>query len=157
MDSALANLELRVRFLKAIVSVLAKIGSDHHPLLIHLDKRDEYFLDRPFRYEPMWQQHFEFNRFLSSNWNAILPLHKAITDLTPKLSHWNKTCFGHLFKKKRRLLNRLGRIQKAQSYGRNPFLDDLKKLLRSKLEAILEQEEIHWHQKSRGRWFVEGD
>ncbi|KAL4391859.1 hypothetical protein AHAS_Ahas03G0287200 [Arachis hypogaea] len=77
--------------------------------------------------------------------------------MTTSLKEWNKQVFGNLFKKKRRILNRIVGIQKVPSYGENPFLEDLEENRAKKLESILDQEELMWLQKSKQQWIVDGD
>lgn len=61
------------------------------------------------------------------------------------------------WKKKRRILSRLGGIQRNQSYPNNPFLHKLEKQLQADLESVLVQEELLWHKKSRCQWMLQGD
>ncbi|RYR49330.1 hypothetical protein Ahy_A07g035788 [Arachis hypogaea] len=81
----------------------------------------------------------------------------AIKNITEKLQNWNNDVFGNLFKRKRRILNSITRIQNVHSYGRSPLLDDLEKELSGELATVLDQEELLWLQKSRQQWIVDGD
>lgn len=65
--------------------------------------------------------------------------------------------FGHIGKRKRQILNKLRGIHNNSSFPRNKFLKDLEVTLKNKLNSILAQEEILWHQKSRCQWLAHGD
>ncbi|KAH1045715.1 hypothetical protein J1N35_036499 [Gossypium stocksii] len=57
----------------------------------------------------------------------------------------------HLLKKK------LDNVQKAMDRRRLTFLNQVKLEIREKLELVLHQEELLWHQKARCDWLVLGD
>lgn len=56
---------------------------------------------------------------------------EAVNAFTTKVSAWNKDVFGNIFWKKRRLLARLGGIQKALKDYSSHGLLDLEKQLRA--------------------------
>jgi hypothetical protein len=65
--------------------------------------------------------------------------------------------YGNIFQKKRKVLARLGEIQKAIAVRGNPHLYQLEDDLLAEYNQILRQEEIHWFQKSRCNWISFGD
>ncbi|XP_024195608.1 uncharacterized protein LOC112198716 [Rosa chinensis] len=77
--------------------------------------------------------------------------------LSSALSKWNREIFGHLFQKKKRILARIGGIQKACDRYENPFLIKLEAELIHDYESILNQENLFWKQKSRDKWLQGGD
>ena len=81
--------------------------------------------------------------------------------MLPKASHlvleWNRHVFGNIFWRKKRLLARLGGIQRALEDYYSHGLIDLEKQLIAELEEVLSQEEIIWLQKSRQDWLCLGD
>ncbi|XP_072074464.1 uncharacterized protein [Arachis hypogaea] len=157
LDRALCNSEWRTNFSNAFVEVLPRIQSDHHPLLLHTRPETSIHGERPFKYEAMWNTHEDLPNVIKSAWNNEYDFPVALNNLTESLKKWNNETFGNIFRKKRRLLNRIQGIQKSRLYGRNKFLDGLEKDLSEELKKILDQEEIFWLQKSRQKWLVEGD
>ncbi|RYR74175.1 hypothetical protein Ahy_A02g008804 [Arachis hypogaea] len=91
------------------------------------------------------------------NWNYEESLDNTLTTLSSNLSRWNKKVFGHVGKMKRRLINRIGGIQRAQENGKNHFLEKLERQLHKELADILDREEILWLQKSRKKWITQRD
>ncbi|XP_029148790.1 uncharacterized protein [Arachis hypogaea] len=157
LDRALANIDWRRDFGDARVEVLPRVNSDHHPILVRLKPERLDLGDKPFRFEIIWRTHHSFKDFLNSAWKWDFPLSMAIKDIIEKLQKWNKDVFGNLFRRKRRILNRIAGIQNAHSYGCNPFLDDLEKELSRELATILDQEKLLLLQNSRQQWIVDGD
>ncbi|XP_016195052.1 uncharacterized protein LOC107636029 [Arachis ipaensis] len=157
LDRALANADWRIKFHEARVEVLARVKSDHHPLLISMKPKDNLANNKPFRFEAMWSRHPDFKQFVESHWSGAQHWGRSLSALAENLMVWNKEVFGHIGRQKRSLMRRIGGIQKASSYGRNPFLEELERNLTNELEEILDREEIMWMQKSRDIWVVEGD
>ena len=65
--------------------------------------------------------------------------------------------FGHIIRRKKRLINRIEGIQCKIQSGWNPFLEDLEAQLQKELHETLQQEEVLWYQKCRGEWIRNGD
>ncbi|XP_072076492.1 uncharacterized protein [Arachis hypogaea] len=154
---ALSNSDGRIAFPNANINILPRVNSDHHPLLASLEPERVDKGEKPFRYEAMWKTHSDFTRAVKELWNKDVDVPRALSIMTEGLRKWNIEDFGHVFKKKRRLLNRLNGFLKSPTYGRNPFLVELEKNLQEELNVILDQEKIFWLQKSRQQWIVEGD
>ncbi|XP_057730133.1 uncharacterized protein LOC130945432 [Arachis stenosperma] len=127
LDRALSNASWRTRFQEAKVEVLSRSHSDHHPILVTADPLPQFRRERPFKYEAMWSLHPEHNEYVRKCWNNHSNLNASLTTLTESLRRWNKETFGNIQKKKEELRRRIGGIQKADSYGRNPFLEELEK------------------------------
>ncbi|XP_025702516.1 uncharacterized protein [Arachis hypogaea] len=154
LDRALANADWRIKFHEARVEVLARVKSDHHPLLITMKPKDNLANNKPFRFEAMWSRHPDFKQFVESHWSGAQHWGRSLLALAENLMVWNKEVFGHIGRQKRSLMRRIGGIQKASSYGRNPFLEELERNLTNELEEILDREEIMWMQKSRDTWII---
>ncbi|RYR27722.1 hypothetical protein Ahy_B01g051758 [Arachis hypogaea] len=157
LDRALCNADWRTKFAEAKVDVLTRMRSDHHPLLVILNPQLASRYERPFRYEAMWITHPEYKETVRQNWNYEKSLDNTLIALSTNLSRWNKEAFGHVGRMKRRLINRIGGIQRAQANGKNPFLERLELQLHKELADILDREEILWLQKSREMWIIDGD
>lgn len=70
---------------------------------------------------------------------------------------WNIDTFGHIKKRKDRILARINGIQKVLPHKFNLFLINLEKELQNELNEVLIQEEIFWFQKSRRQWLSQWD
>lgn len=77
--------------------------------------------------------------------------------LQEALTKWNKTVFGNIFVRKKRLYRRLDGTQRALAYSPNPGLIKLEEKLKKELNNVLKQEELLWMQKSRVQWLRVGD
>ncbi|XP_057734803.1 uncharacterized protein LOC130950312 [Arachis stenosperma] len=113
LDRALCNVDWRTKFAEAKVDVLTRMRSDYHPLLVTLNPQLASRYERPFRYEAMWITHPEYKKTIRQNWNYEESLDNALIALSSNLYRWNKEVFGHVGRMKRRLINRIGGIQRA--------------------------------------------
>ena len=73
------------------------------------------------------------------------------------MSAWNKSKFGNIFHRKKRILARLNGVQCALTSNPSESLYRLEKSLREDYFIILKLEEELWALKSRVGWVVEGD
>lgn len=73
------------------------------------------------------------------------------------LRDWNKSVFGKVFYKKRKLENRISGLQRTMDSNSSEFCLNLEKELISKLERVLVQEESLWRKKSKWDWLHLGD
>lgn len=85
---------------------------------------------------------------MASYWRSNNAYVDMVWDFTPKILQWNKVTFGNIFKRKMRLLARLGGIQLALEVNPTRSLGRLEKKLKKELEEVLTPEELFWHQKS---------
>ena len=74
-------------------------------------------------------------------WYGDRPLLFAISEFTIRVKKWNQEVFGNLFARKRRVLARLGGVQKALSYNPSESLIRLEKCLLEEHALIRLQEE----------------
>lgn len=68
---------------------------------------------------------------------------------TRDASEWNKSHFGNIFAKKRRIMARLDDIQRALAIRPLDSLVELERKLQADLNCVLCQEEKLWALKSR--------
>ena len=81
-------------------------------------------------------------------WENETDLPATIKLYTDRANHWNKSVFGNLFARKKRVLARLNGVQKALSNWPNQFLVQLEKSLIKEYTKIMLQEEEYWTLKS---------
>ena len=73
----------------------------------------------------------------------------AIDTFSKEATLWNRSHFGNIHHRKRRVLARIYGMQKALSNFPSSFLINLENQLQIELESILDQERDLWMLKSR--------
>ncbi|KAL8141079.1 hypothetical protein V2J09_007100 [Rumex salicifolius] len=140
LDKALCSVEWRILFEDAAVRHLARLGSDHAPILINTGGfSDDYLRHRPFRFQAAWLLYNKFQQFLVQNWNKELHLSASLANLSVQLSAWNRKVFVNMFRRRNRLWRRLEGVQCALCGHPTPGLIRLEYRLRSLLSEVLEQ------------------
>ncbi|KAL4302847.1 hypothetical protein GQ457_10G018520 [Hibiscus cannabinus] len=151
LDRCLANTSWLSCFPHSHVLHLEKNGSDHRPLL--LCSKDLAGENRPrlFRYISTWQDHPSFDEFQKSTWDTR-DLLSNIESFRPNVRDWNSSVFGHIGRRKKRLLARLKGIDMALARAHSDSLVVLGQKLREELESVIDQEESLWSQKACANW-----
>ncbi|KAI9127807.1 hypothetical protein K1719_000800 [Acacia pycnantha] len=96
LDRCLCSISWHEKFAEAEISVLPRVCSDHHPLLIQLSKEYKGTRKRLFKYEAMWKMHDHFDRVLETCWRREGEAHIKLAALQLDLTKWNKEVFGQL-------------------------------------------------------------
>ncbi|KAH9770764.1 putative ribonuclease H protein [Citrus sinensis] len=131
LDIAVCNDRWLIKHANSSVMHLPKIDSDHRPILVKFQNMDSrHGGPRPFRFLAAW-----------------------LTDER----RWNKEIFGNIIYRKRKLLARIGGIQRILETKPNHSLTRLEVKLQKELDEVLTQEELLWLQKSRRDWTLYGD
>lgn len=96
----------RIIFADACVSHLARMRSDHGPILIKLqpDSRRVRF-NTPFRFHVMWMERGDFKDFVHNTVNTWSNTPGNVMNKTQvvatSLSDWYRSVFGNIFKQKK--------------------------------------------------------
>ncbi|XP_074292612.1 uncharacterized protein LOC141619495 [Silene latifolia] len=114
-------------------------------------------IQRPFRFQAAWLTHEKFSEFVENSWPSGDNLVSQLSNLSTKLTNWNETVFGNIFRQKRELKARIAGCQRELSLNRQRHLIKLESKLRKELEEVLEREELLWYQKSRVEFIKDGD
>ena len=102
-----------------MVKHLARINSDHCPLLLLLDSPPFRDGVRPFRFQPIWLSHEEFPSVVREAWEGNHhSVCSAICEFTNKANVWNMKVFGNIFWEKKNLVVRI--LGTEQALARNP-------------------------------------
>ena len=159
LDRFVANVQWCEQFLNARVFHLPSYKSDHCPILLKLDVNDSRVsVQRPFRFIASWILHENFNDFVEQNWNGWMDWKQNIDQFAIACQEWNKTVFGHIEGRKKRLLRRLDGVNRELCrVGNSQRLEELRLSLWEQLENTLTQEALLWAQKARRNWSVDGD
>ena len=113
LDHAFCNPEWNLLFPNALVTNCPKILSNHSPIVVSFFKSNNFFLERPFRFETYWLSHPNFQNIIEEVWKHSPSLDQAIDNFLAKVSRWNKNVFRNVFKRKLRILARLKGVQIA--------------------------------------------
>lgn len=85
LDRGICNGEWSHLFPEAWVEHLPHVYSDHCPILLHLDNREEVQLRRrPFRFQAAWFLHKNFIEFLQNNWQGESDIHATLRGFAEK-------------------------------------------------------------------------
>ena len=129
LDRCFANPSWRMLYLETIVTHLPRTFSDHCLVLIKLLGSRTNTTNKPFHFHTMWLLHPQFPKVVEEAWSGDRSLPSAIFEFTTRVKKWNFEVFGNLFARKRRLLTRLGGVQKAIACNPSEALLSLEKLL----------------------------
>lgn len=121
---------------------------DHCPILLESDPGNGVYLPRPFRFQSFWLKDLTFPRVVLNTWDRSSSLQEASEKFATKVVDWNKNYFDNIFVKKKWVMARLSRVQKALRTHPSSSLLALENKLHSELNDILNQEEELWVQKS---------
>ena len=158
LDRCWANPTWKAFFDEANVTHLARVNSDHCPLLLKLKPLEREELIRPFRFQLIWLSHSEFPGIVRDAWSGQkVILADAIFVFVSKAKVWNREVFGNVFAKKKRLMARLVGIQKALANRPCTFLINLQNQLSDEYNNILQLEEELWAMKARTNWIINGE
>ncbi|KAL5751925.1 hypothetical protein ACOSQ2_022432 [Xanthoceras sorbifolium] len=145
LDRALCSVDWRIKYAEGFIRHLPRVNSDHCPLLLHT--RSHHIPRgglKPFRFEAMWLKHDHFDDFVNLNWKLRGDsIENKVGRLTENLRVWNKEVFGSLFKRKSRLMARLGGIQSSLNRNPNRRFTNLETELLEEYNNILAQEEVY--------------
>ncbi|KAK3204389.1 hypothetical protein Dsin_018435 [Dipteronia sinensis] len=150
LDRALCSMEWRLHYFEGFVKHLPTMFSDHCPVLIQLQSTHiPISMSKPFRFEAMWLKNKEFDEIISNNWSGKDDINTVkLQNLTKFLQKWNKEKFGNIFVKKRKLLARIGCIQRCLSDRNTKFfhLSTIIKRRGNKLEG-LKRDDGNWDEE----------
>ncbi|KAL4366343.1 hypothetical protein GQ457_05G016040 [Hibiscus cannabinus] len=136
---------------------LSRFGSDHRPILLITDNASVAPRKPLFRYLAAWQADGGFESMLSSAWKSDNSIVHNLRVFQAKASKWNKDSFGHIGRRKRKLLGRIRGLEKVNETAANPHLIELEAKLRDELSDTLRQEQALWYQRARTEWIKDGD
>lgn len=163
LDRALATASWSAIHPFAVVRHLVAAKSDHCPIVLCTEMESSngrLALDRPFRYEAMWETHQDFMNMLEGAWKdgsegcSVRILQKKLQRLSSTLASWGSCTLGHVRKELRELKKRL--VQLRANPGRlGPSPEE--KRIEARIVELNYREEIMWRQRSRVQWLAEGD
>ncbi|CAL1400518.1 unnamed protein product [Linum trigynum] len=158
IDRSFCNTSWNVVFPDSSVLHLPKLHSDHCPILTSSTSRASLSgNNKLFQFEAAWFMNNQFADFFAGSWDCDAPLQQALKDLVPKLMDWNKSVFGIINHRKKRLLARIQGVQERLACSFAPSLIKLQAKLERELDILLEQEEVIWFQRAKEKWVKLGE
>ncbi|CAL1402102.1 unnamed protein product [Linum trigynum] len=158
IDRSLCNIAWNSVFPNTVVRHLPRLNSDHNPILTSFASQGQSSnLSRPFKFEAAWLTSNTLLSTIAGAWDSSASLPDALSNLSSALQAWNREVFGNVQQKKRRLLGRIRGIEMRLSEAFHPGLAKLHSKLEAELDAVLEQEELIWYQRSRESWVKFGE
>ncbi|CAL1371624.1 unnamed protein product [Linum trigynum] len=154
LDRSLCNMEWNKVFPNTTVVHLARLSSDHNPILTTVPTQGAtHPSSKHFNFEAAWLTHADFQKFLNDNWNGQnLNLPSALQEFSDRLQSWSKLVFGSVFQRKKRLVARIEGIERKLALSFHPGLAKLHTKLAAELEKTMEHEELYWFQRARESW-----
>ncbi|KAE8707682.1 hypothetical protein F3Y22_tig00110377pilonHSYRG00054 [Hibiscus syriacus] len=153
LDCFICNSHWDEAFPVSIVEHLLRIHSDHRPIFLEVGTHHHNYSAPTFRYISAWRMHNDFKRMVIPSES----LSENINQFSIAISNWNKSIFGYIGSNKRSIMARLRGVQRALYVRQTHFLNTLEENLLIDLEALLDQEELLWKQKSQSDWIHLGD
>lgn len=157
LDRCLANDKWVLQYQESSVLHLSRTKSDLCPMKVQILNPRVTTNEKPFRFEPMWCSHPDFEIIIQHSFVNQYLLTQVIQSFQSNISDWNKRVFGNIFKKMRTILARLAGIQNSSSYTSSSFLRKLETDLLLEYDSLLKNEEVFWKVKSRIGWLTGGD
>lgn len=115
-----------MHYIEAYSEHLNWFKSDHIPIFIRMGGGGPATNSmKRFKFVTAWITKASFKDLIKDSWCKDVDWTNAITHLTDKIIEWNKTIFGDINRKKRRLIKRLNGIDKANPDRINHFLNRL--------------------------------
>ena len=106
-----------------IVFHLPQVQSDYHPLLAReCNVVRSHIGQRSFHFPASWLRDNRFPRFVFDNWDVNKSYVEMGEEFVFKVNKWNKEIFGNIFKRQKRLLARIGGVQKALEFNQTNHL-----------------------------------
>ena len=139
------------------VSHLTRCRLDHCPVLLELQPTGWSYRYRPFKFQRFWLSDVTFPKVVENAWVRSSGLNEAIDTFQREATAWNKSHFGNIFARKRKIMARLNGIQRVVAVRPSSSLLDLENNLLKELDVELGQEQDLWTLKSRINWMVQGD
>ncbi|XP_038982901.1 uncharacterized protein LOC120110929 [Phoenix dactylifera] len=163
LDRAIASADWIQRFPSYQVSHLARIASDHCPILISTASSSSYH--SPFHFEKLWLSYPQSWRIVREAWgmpvqgDAMQRVSRRLELTKRRLRRWNRKVVGNIFRRLEEVEGRIADLQGREDRGgelEEGEMSDLRRYLASH-HSLLHQQETMWRQKSRVQWVKEGD
>ncbi|KAI9120458.1 hypothetical protein K1719_007491 [Acacia pycnantha] len=70
LDRCLCNVEWLEKFENVVTTIVPRLCSDHHPILVNLNAEWQGYIAKSFKYEAIWHSHEKFEAIMRDNWRG---------------------------------------------------------------------------------------
>jgi hypothetical protein len=162
LDRVVVNNAWNTMHPEATVHHMEYARSDHRPIV--LDTYNQVFPcnqnSSSFRFEAKWLHEKNFSEVVEQAWVKANEV-EADRGVLEKLAHMHKSLHDwdiQVLKQPRtRIRKAQKKMEKAMNGPTNDENDKISKEMNELIEILLEQENIHWMQRSRANWLMQGD
>ena len=109
-------------------------------MLLKLQPTGWNYRFRPFKFQRFWLSDVTFPKVVENAWSQNIGLTEAIDIFQREATIWNKSHFGNIFARKRKIMARLNGIQRVLAMRPSSSLLDLENNLLKELDVVLRQE-----------------
>ncbi|XP_016195762.1 uncharacterized protein LOC107636788 [Arachis ipaensis] len=149
LDRAVATDAWCFRFSESYVENLARIHSDHCPIMVRCQGNDRRVGVKPFRFQVAWSYHPSFSSVVRGAWDKGRPNPiRCLSQVRDDVLAFNQDVFGNIFKRKRELERPVTSIQQRMERVDALSLIQEERELQAEYSNLLMQEELFWYQKS---------
>ncbi|XP_058742332.1 uncharacterized protein LOC131614798 [Vicia villosa] len=163
LDRCLGNLLWIDSCSNLSVSTLAKVCSDHYPLLFEFHINCSRSINQ-FKFLSAWTVHDQCRNLIESTWSQeiigcpMFVLSKKLQLLKRDLRGWNRNVFGNVTNNVKAAEDNLLSVQdRIQQEGISEVLKKQEMEAQTSLTKALVIEEHFWKGKARVKWQLEGD
>ncbi|KAL9669524.1 hypothetical protein QQ045_007071 [Rhodiola kirilowii] len=162
LDRCLVNGLTMSEYPNLEVQHLARIYSDHYPLLLNLNGAGSR-RKSTFRFLGAWTDHANFHEIVKNTWiekahkNPLLNLALKLKKLRGVLRKWNWDIFGDVNRKVKHLTQRVLEMEDARQQGINNTTKDAVTKIKEELSLFLRYQYAILEEKSKHKWIMEGD
>ncbi|XP_060200074.1 uncharacterized protein LOC132628293 [Lycium barbarum] len=162
LDKMIANDEIGAMFPSISVQHLARVSSDHCPLLINLQDQNVNNI-KYFKFLNFWTEKDDFQDLVKEHWNQRIDgnifwiIQQKMKRVSKALSDWSRNKIGDIFIKTSQLEEYVSDLEEI--YRRSLAQDDRMTLNKTKADLVLHLKTVdaYWIQKAHLKWKLEGD
>ncbi|KAL2320068.1 hypothetical protein Fmac_029037 [Flemingia macrophylla] len=145
LDRALCNESCNEMWESISCRTLARSSSDHHPILVLLQKNVKRFKSQ-FKFLDMWTMHPDCCTDCS-----MFVLGRKLQTTKRDLRCWNKHMLGNVHQRVLQAHSRLKNIQNSKASLEEETCAQID------LQLALKMEEAYWKEKAKLKWYIEND
>ncbi|XP_070045223.1 uncharacterized protein [Nicotiana tomentosiformis] len=162
LDRLLFNIEWSDEFSETSVEHLARVCSDHAPLLINL-KKASTMRPKYFKFLDFWTKYEDFLSVVTEEWqktvqgNTLWTLHQKLKRVSRRLTVWSRQAFGDIYEEPKMLEKQINDLETMHIFDTTPAHRAELNEAKAKYVRFLKIQEEVLVQKAKAQWLEEGD